>query len=123
VRRETGDHQGAIETLDAALSTCRDLGNRWGQAKALNELGALHQVRNDIDQAETCHQQALDVARGSDSAWNEAHALAGLARCALATGRITEAKAIMRQAWEIFLRIGSVEATGAAAELEAFAKA
>jgi hypothetical protein len=65
-----------------------------------------------------CHQQALDVARQIDSPWDEAHALAGLGRCALAAGHTKPAEARLRQAWEIFRRLGAAEATDVAAELD-----
>jgi tetratricopeptide (TPR) repeat protein/transcriptional regulator with XRE-family HTH domain len=116
--RLTGDYPGAAEALEAALGIYRDLSDRLGQANALNEMGALHRVRGDLDQAETCHRQALDLAREIDSSWDEACTLAGLARCALAAGRTADAEAGLRQAQQIFERIGAAEATGVAAELD-----
>jgi hypothetical protein len=50
-----------------------------------------------------------------------ADALAGLGGCALAAGRPADAQAGLRQAAEIFRRIGAAEASGIAAELDAFA--
>jgi tetratricopeptide (TPR) repeat protein len=119
VRRLTRDYQGAAEALDAALGIYHDLGDRGGEAEALNEVGTLNWVRSDLDQAGTCHRQALALAREMDSSWDEAHALAGLARCALAAGRTSDAKAGLRQAREIFQRIGAAEAAGVTAELDA----
>jgi hypothetical protein len=55
---------------------------------------------------------------GQDSGC-EAHALAGLGRCALGAGRPAEAEGTLRQALEIFQRIGAAEAAGVAAELDA----
>jgi tetratricopeptide (TPR) repeat protein/transcriptional regulator with XRE-family HTH domain len=121
--RLTGDYPGAAEALEAALGIYQDLSDRLGQANALNEMGALHRVRGDLDQAGTCHRQALDLAREIDSSWDEAYTLAGLARCALAAGRTADAVAGLRQAQEIFQRIGAAEATGVAAELDALAAA
>jgi tetratricopeptide (TPR) repeat protein len=119
VRRQTGDYRGAAEALEAALGIFRDLGDRGGAAEALNEVGILHRVRGDLDQAGTCHRQALDLAREIDSSRDEACALAGLGRCALAAGRTADAVAGLRQAREIFQRIGAAEATGVVAELDA----
>jgi tetratricopeptide (TPR) repeat protein len=118
-RRLTGDYPGATEALEAALSIFRDLGDRGGEAEALNEAGTLRRFRGDLDQAVTYHQQALDLARVIDSSWDEAQALAGLGRCALAAGRTADAQAGLRQAEEIFRRIGAAEAPGIAAELDA----
>ena len=53
---------------------------------------------------------------GSD--WDQAHALAGLGRCALAAGRPADALGDLRKALEIFQRIGAVEASNVAAELD-----
>ncbi len=82
-------------------------------------MGTLNRVRGDADRAQACHQQALELAREIDSFWDEAHALAGLGRCALAAGRTADAAAGLRQAQEIFQRIGAAETTGVAAELDA----
>ncbi len=49
--------------------------------------------------------------------------LAGLGRCALAAGRTADAQAGLRQALEIFQRIGAAEANGVAAELGALTAA
>jgi hypothetical protein len=58
------------------------------------------------------HRQALDLAREISSSWDEADALAGLARCDAAAGRIAEARTGLR-------RIGAAEARGVSAELAA----
>ena len=87
VRRLTGDYPAAAQALEQALGIYRDLGDRGGEAEALNETGTLHRVSGDLAQAEACHQQALELARAIASSWDEAHALAGLGRCALAAGR------------------------------------
>jgi Flp pilus assembly protein TadD len=55
-------------------------------------------------------EQALYLARQIGSTWDEAHALAGLGRCALAAGRTSEADTALRQALAIFQRIGAGEA-------------
>jgi hypothetical protein len=66
-----------------------------------------------------CHQQALDLARQLGIALEEAHALAGLGRCAQAAGRAAEAEAGLQQALAILQRIGVAEAACVAAELDA----
>jgi Flp pilus assembly protein TadD len=68
-------------------------------------------------------EQAPDLARQIGSPWDEAHALAGLGRCAMAAGRTAEAEDNLRQALEIFQRTGAVEAAGVSAELEALTSA
>jgi tetratricopeptide (TPR) repeat protein len=123
VRRETGDSQGAADAFEEAVTICRDLGYRTGEADALNEAGTLHRVRGDVGRAETCHRQALKLAREISNCWDEAQALAGLGRCALATGHSTGAEDELRQAREIFHRIGTAEAADVAAELDALSGA
>ena len=53
----------------------------------------------------------------------EALALAGLGRCSLAAGHSDEAAQTLRQALEIFQRIGAAEAAGVSAELDAATQA
>jgi tetratricopeptide (TPR) repeat protein len=85
----------------------------------LNEIGTLHRDRGELDQAEACHQQALDLAPEIDSSWDEAHALAGVGRCAIASGRNAEGRTGLRHALKIFQRIGAPEASDISAELTA----
>ena len=89
------------------------------EVTALNEAGTLSRTRGDLGRARACHQQALDQARQIGSPLEEAHALAGLGRCARATGRAAEAKDRLRQALAILQRIGAAEAAGVSAELDA----
>jgi tetratricopeptide (TPR) repeat protein len=79
----------------------------------------LCRVRGDLQQARSAHQQAVDLAREIGIVWDEAHALAGLGRCALAAGRPAEAADQLRQALTVFRRIGAAEAAGLTAELSA----
>jgi tetratricopeptide (TPR) repeat protein len=124
VRRETGDYPAAAQALDEALGIYRDLGDQVGELEVLNEKGTLHRVSGDhLAQAKECHQQALEQARTIASPWTEAHALAGLGRCALAAGHATQAEIFLRQALEIFQRIGAAEAAGVSAELDAATQA
>ncbi len=118
VRRLTGDYPAAAHALDQALGIYRILGERGGEAAALNETGTLHRVRDELAEAEGCHRGALKLARSIASSWNEAHAVAGLGRCALAAGHATQAKHLLRQALEIFQRIGAADATDLQAELD-----
>jgi tetratricopeptide (TPR) repeat protein len=119
VRRDTGDYGGAFQALDEALKICRDLGDRSNEATVLNETGTLHRLRGDFERAGECHRRVLTLAREISSSWDEAHALAGLGRCAVAAGNATEARGDLKQALEIFQRIGAGEASSVASELEA----
>jgi tetratricopeptide (TPR) repeat protein/transcriptional regulator with XRE-family HTH domain len=117
VRRLTGDLAGAARDMEEGLGIYREIGNRSAEAEALNEAGTLYRIGGDLDRARRYHRQALELAREVGVAWDEAHALAGLGRCALAD-RPAEAADQLRQALEIFARIGAAEAAEVAAELE-----
>ena len=110
---------GAARDLAEALGIIRDSGARELLAEVLNEFGTLHRASWDLVQARACHQEALYLAREDGIPWDEAHALGGLGRCALAEGRTGEAAGQLRQALEIFQRIGVAEATDVAAALSA----
>ena len=119
----TGEYPDAARDLEDALAAYRDLGDRGGEVEALNETGTLHQATGNLHQARSCHQQALDLAHQIGSSWDEAHARAGLGRCALGAGDTAEAAGSLRQALAIFQQIGAVEAADVSAELEALADA
>jgi tetratricopeptide (TPR) repeat protein/transcriptional regulator with XRE-family HTH domain len=119
VLRAIGDYAGAAEALEQALGICREIGNRDGEIEALNEMGALHRVRGELARAEECHQEALELALAIHSSWDEANARASLGRCALAGGRTADGESGLRKALAIFQRLGSAEASGVSAELDA----
>jgi tetratricopeptide (TPR) repeat protein len=118
VRRLTSDYPAAAQATEQALAIFRDLGDRGGETEVLNERGTLYRVSGELARAEECHHRALEIARAIVSSWDEAHALAGLGRCALAADH-AKAEILLRQALEIFQRIGAAEAPGLAAELAA----
>ncbi len=121
VRRLTGDFPGASDALAEALRIFRAIGHRGGEVEVLNELGTLYRVRGSVAEAVASHGEALRVAREIKSAWDEAHALAGLGRCDQATGHVADAETKLRQAYQMFQRMGAAEAPGLAAELDALA--
>jgi len=86
-------------------------------------LATLHRICGDLQQAGSCHQKALDLAHQIGDPWDEAHALAGLGRCALAAGCTAEAEDKLRQALKIFQRIGTADAADVSRELDALVKA
>ena len=119
VRLADGDHSGAARDLAEALEILREVGDLGGQVEVLNEIATLHRISGDVDLARSCHQRALELARQIGSSRDEAPALAGLGRCALAASRPAEAADNLRRALEIFERIGAPEAAEVAAELDA----
>ena len=90
-----------------------------GQADVLNQVGTRYRVTGELGEAEAYHRQALELARAIGSVPQEAHALAGLGRCAAAAGHVAQAQTLLRQASEIFQRIGAADAPWVLAELDA----
>jgi len=110
------NYPAAAQALEQALDIFRDIGQLGGEGQTLNEKGTLHRDRGELALAEECHQQALQLARAIASSRDEAEALAGLGRCALAAGHTARAEILLRQAAEIFQRIGAAEAPDLLAE-------
>jgi tetratricopeptide (TPR) repeat protein/transcriptional regulator with XRE-family HTH domain len=119
VWRLTGDYPAAAQALEQALDIRRGIGSRSAEVEALNETGTLHWVSGDLARAAEYHQRALDLARAIASSSDEANALAGLGRCARSAGQAPRAEALLRQAREIFQRLGATEALDLLAELDA----
>jgi hypothetical protein len=106
-------------TIARTVTIAREIGSRHAEIAALNEAGTLTRTRGDLGPARSSHQQALHLARQIGIALEEAHALAGLDRCALGTGRTADGEAGLRQALAILQRIGAAEAADVSAELGA----
>ncbi|QMU69811.1 tetratricopeptide repeat protein [Streptacidiphilus sp. P02-A3a] len=119
VRRLTGDYLRAAQELDQALDIYRGTGDRSGAAEALNERGALHRVCGEPAAARDCHQRSLELSREIASPWDEAHALAGLGRCALAEDDAQRGEDLLRQALRIFEHMRAPEAQDVLSELDA----
>jgi tetratricopeptide (TPR) repeat protein len=115
VRRLTGDYPGATEVLDLALEISRAIGNRHGEAEVLNYAGTMHLARGDHGQARGHHQRALEVARDIGSRLEEARALEGLGKCARTTPSVDTPA--LREALEIYRRIGAADASRLGAEM------
>jgi tetratricopeptide (TPR) repeat protein len=115
----TGDYPGAARDLQEALGISREIGNPDAEVTAQNESGTLNRIRGDLGRACSSHQQALHLARQLGIVLEEAHALAGLGRCARAADRTPEAEDRLRHALAILQRIGAAEAADVSAELDA----
>lgn len=92
------------------------------QADIMTEVGTLHRLAGagDLDQATAYHhRESLDMAQEIDSSRDKAHTLAGLGRCALATGDLSGARDLLAQSRQIFEHIGAAEAVDVATELAA----
>jgi tetratricopeptide (TPR) repeat protein len=103
----TGDYPAAAASQQQALALFRELGNRLGQADALNGLGELSTRTSAPGQARKRHAQALGIARDLRAPLAEARALEGLGHSHLRDGHIGEGIAQLKQALAIYQRIGT----------------
>ena len=97
----------------------RDLEDPDGESGTLNELGTLRRISGDLAGAQELYRRALELARAIASSRDEAGALAGLGRCAVAAGQTGKGEALLRQAYQDFLRFDAHEARELLGELEA----
>ena len=65
MRLSTGDYPAAAQALEQALGIYRDLGDRLGQASALNDLGVVRRATGDYPAAAQALEQALDISATS----------------------------------------------------------
>ena len=59
----TGDYPAAAQDLEQALDIYRDLGDRLGQAHALDDLGVVRRMTGDYPAAAQVLEQALGIYR------------------------------------------------------------
>lgn len=83
----------------------------------MNEVGTLHRLAGDLELATGYYREAVDMARETADSRGEAHALAGLGRCAVAAGDLSGARDLLGQSRQIFEQIGAADAVDVAAEL------
>ena len=105
------------------LGISRDLGHPGGDVRAFNKRGTLHRVSADHAAGRGVPPADPDLARTIGSRWDEVRTSAGSGRCALAVGQASQAPGLLRQALEIFQRIGTVEAGEVARELRTLTEA
>ena len=92
--------------MTRALELYRGLGHRLGQAETLNNLGDLHAL-SDPHRARDYHEQALSFARDITALLEEARALEGIGNSDIQNNKKEHGRIRLRQALEIYLRIGS----------------
>ena len=88
----------------------RDIGDRQGQAEALNYLGALLSDTRRHQKALACHTEALGIARDIGAPKDEAAALRGIGQCHIQARDIAAGGNYLRQALQIYRRLGSPSA-------------
>src|SRR6266496_3245712 len=106
----TGDHQAAAASRTQALALHREVGDRQGQAETLNHLGALQATTRRPADRLARYTEALTIARDHAAPLDEADALAGIGCCHIQARDTAAGCAFLRQALDIYQRIGSPSA-------------
>ncbi len=106
----TGGHlDSATGLLAQALATFREIGDRSGEAMALNRLGDVRRQRGQLAGAQRCLHQALAVWAELKAPVGRARTLQSLGDVHLAAGVFEAAAHAWSQALETFREVGSTE--------------
>jgi tetratricopeptide (TPR) repeat protein len=104
--RTDGPWAEAITRHTAAVQAARSLGDRLGQANALNDLGHVRRLTGDYPAAAQALEQALSIYRDIGDRRGQASALLYLGQVQLATGDYPAAAQALKQALSIYRDIG-----------------
>jgi tetratricopeptide (TPR) repeat protein len=118
-RQLTGELQGAAIALAEARDIYHEVGSRLGTAEVNNALGALLLQQGQSSTAVEHHNAALLAANEARNSLEEANALRGIASCLHTLDKPAESINHLRQALEIYRRIGAPDARQAALDLAA----
>ncbi len=91
MRLLTGDRREAADTYTQALEIYRQIGDRLGEAIALNNLGQVRYATGDYPGAAQATAQALEIYRQIGERRGEANTLNNLGRIRYITGDYPEA--------------------------------
>jgi tetratricopeptide (TPR) repeat protein/transcriptional regulator with XRE-family HTH domain len=104
--RSDGPWADAITRHMAAVQAARHLGDRLGQANALNDLGTVQWLTGDYPAAGQAQEQALDIYRDIGDRLGQANTLSDLGVVQYLTGEYPAATRAQEQALDIFRDIG-----------------
>jgi len=104
--RRDGPWTDAIARHTAAIQAARHLGDRLGQAGALNDLGDVRRLTGDHPAADQALEQALDIYRDLGDRLGQANALSDLGVVRSATGDYPAAAQAYEQALDIYRDLG-----------------
>jgi tetratricopeptide (TPR) repeat protein/transcriptional regulator with XRE-family HTH domain len=96
--RRDGPWAEAITRHEAAIQAAQYLGDRLGQANALNELGVVRRMTGDYPAPTQAHEQALGIYRDLGDRLGQAHALSHLGAIRLGTSNYPAAAQALEQA-------------------------
>ncbi|MFF7454441.1 hypothetical protein [Kitasatospora sp. NPDC008115] len=112
----TGAGRCAARDLDDALDLARAIGDRHGEAQALNARGRLRRPSH-APSATADHESALALARELGNPGRTGAALLGAGRCERDLGRTDAAGGRLWEALTLYEGLGAPEAPSVAAEL------
>jgi tetratricopeptide (TPR) repeat protein len=104
--RHDGPWADAITRHTAAIQAAGHLGDRLGQAGALNDLGILRRLTGDYPAAAQAHEQALNIYRDLGDQRGQANALNDLGAVRRGTGDYPAAAQAQEQALSIYRDLG-----------------
>jgi tetratricopeptide (TPR) repeat protein/transcriptional regulator with XRE-family HTH domain len=104
--RRDGPWPEAITRHTAAIQAARHLGDRLGQANALNDLGDVRRLTGDYPAAVQAQEQALGIYRDLGDRRGQANALSDLGYVRGATGDYPAAAQALEQALGIYRDLG-----------------
>jgi tetratricopeptide (TPR) repeat protein/transcriptional regulator with XRE-family HTH domain len=104
--RLDGSWAEAITRHHAAIGAAQHLGDRLGQANALDDLGDVRRLTGDYPAAAQALEQALDIYRGLGDRLGQANALTDLGMVRRLTGDYPAAAQALEQALDIYRGLG-----------------
>jgi predicted ATPase len=105
-QRVSGDPDGALASVEAALATSRDIGDRHSEGEALGNLAGLLQQMGRMDEARAHFETAILIHREVGDRLDESIGLHGLGVQHLLQGRMAEARSCLESAVAIAREIG-----------------
>ncbi|MBF6174979.1 ATP-binding protein [Nocardia blacklockiae] len=109
-RVRTGQYSAAVDLFQKALALHDQLGSKLGYTEVLNEIGRLSLAIGEPNKALHSFAEAFAAASAINSQLEQGLALEGTARCQASLGDTAAAAVSIRQAIEIFQKIGAPEA-------------
>lgn len=106
--------QEAVEVLQKALETSRELKENLEIIFSLNSLGLAHQDLEQDAEALTCWHEAIDLSRKYEFGREEANTLISIGNFYLESGKFNSAKNYFQQSFDVATQIGNIEMEEAA---------
>ncbi|MDQ7903186.1 tetratricopeptide repeat protein [Phytohabitans sp. ZYX-F-186] len=117
LERLASDHGAAAETHEQALALFQQASDELGQSEAHSNIGDLLLTLGRPEEALGRYGQALDLATRAKNPNAEANALNGAGRCHLHLNNSEKGIELLRQAQNLYRRIGVAHAADAITEL------